>query len=211
MSHEAAPISYGELVKELGALCAANRTGTMFIATTDNQSARIGLRDGQIVSVVFRTRRGLEAADHLRKITGGRFSFSEAVVDRVSSDNLPPTPALLGLLAGEASPLPPSLPRAPSASPARPPSSPPVPPSSSPAPAAGRAALSRAQSIIEAELTEFVGPIAAVLCREHIARAERTGTPFDWPGLVEAIGREIGDRVKEERFKQRVLARLRER
>ena len=211
MSPEAAPISYGELVKELGALCAANRTGTMFIATTDNQSARIGLRDGQIVSVVFRTRRGLEAADHLRKIAGGRFSFSDAVVDRVSSDDLPPTPALLALLAGEASSLPPSLPGAPPPSPARPAPSPTVGASSSPTPAAGRATLSRAQSIIEAELTEFVGPIAAVLCREHIARADRSGPPFDWPSLVEAIGREIGDRAKEERFKQQVLARLRER
>ena len=77
MSPEPAPISFGELVKELSGLCAAQRTGTMFIATTDNQSARIGLHEGAIVSVVFRTRRGLEAADHLRKITGGRFSFSE--------------------------------------------------------------------------------------------------------------------------------------
>jgi hypothetical protein len=174
----------------------------MFIATTDNQSARIVLRAGEIVSVVFRTRRGLEAADHLRKIAGGRFSFSDAVVDRMSSDDLPATPALLALLAGDASPLPPSPAVAP------PPSQPrPAPPS----PPAASAVLSRAQSIIEAELTEFVGPIAAVLCREHIARAASAGPPFHWPALVDAIAREIGDRAKEERFKGQVLARLRDR
>ena len=207
MSPEPAPISFGELVKELSALCAARRTGTMFIATTDNQSARIGLREGAIVSVVFRTRRGLEAADQLRKITGGRVSFSETIVDRVGSDDLPPTSALLALLAGEASPLTPSQPAA------APPSAPrPAPPLAAPAaPAAVHAALSRAQSTIEAELTEFVGPIASVLCREHIARAARAGPPFDWAALVDAIAREIGDRAKEERFKQQVLARLRDR
>jgi len=179
----------------------------MFIATTDNQSARIGLREGAIVSVVFRTRRGLEAADHLRKITGGRFSFSETIVDRVGSDDLPPTSALLALLAGEASPLPPSQPAAPPASAPRPA----PPPAAAAAPAAVRAALSRAQSTIEAELMEFVGPMASVLCREHIARAASAGPPFDWPALVDAIAREIGDRAKEERFKQQVLARLRDR
>jgi len=207
VSPEAAPISYGELVKELGALCAANRTGTMFIATTDNQSARIGLREGEIVSVVFRTRRGLEAADHLRKITGGRFSFSKTIVDRESSDDLPPTSALLALLAGEASPLPPSHPPGPPPSASRP-ATPAAPAVTS---AATPAALSRAQSTIEAELMEFVGPIASVLCREHIARAASAGPPFDWTALVDAIAREIGDGAKEERFKQQVLARLRDR
>ena len=207
MSPESAPISFGELVKELSGLCAAQRTGTMFIATTDNQSARIGLRKGAIVSVVFRTRRGLEAADHLRKIAGGRFSFSETIVDRVGSDDLPPTSALLALLVGEASPLPPSQPATASPSAPRP-----APPSAAPAaPAAVRAALSRAQSTIEAELMEFVGPIASVLCREHFARAASAGPPFDLPALVNAIAREIGDRAKEERFKQQVLARLRDR
>ena len=191
----------------MGALCAANRTGTMFIATTDNQSARIGLREGEIVSVVFRTRRGLEAADHLRKIAGGRFSFSQTIVDRESSDDLPSTSALLALLAGEASPLPPSHPPGPPPSASRP-ATPAAPAATS---AAARAALSRAQSTIEAELMEFVGPIASVLCREHIARAASAGPPFDWTALVDAIAREIGDRAKEERFKQHVLARLRDR
>ena len=207
MSPESAPISLGGLVKELSGLCAGQRTGTMFIATTDNQSARIGLREGAIVSVVFRTRRGLEAADHLRKITGGRFSFSETIVDRVASDDLPSTSALLALLAGEASPLPPIQPAAAPLSAPRP-----APPPAAPAaPAAVRAALSRAQSTVEAELMEFVGPIASVLCREHFARAATAGPPFDWPAIVDAIAREIGDRAKEERFKQQVLARLRDR
>lgn len=197
MSPEPAPMPYNQLLTELGALCSARRTGTMFIATTDNQSARIGLRQGEIVSLVFRTRRGLEAVDGIRKITAGRFSFSDAVVDRVSSTELPYTADLLVLLSGADSPPPPvaAAPRT-----AAPVAAQPVPGSQ----------LAKAQAVIEAELTEIVGPIAPLLCREHIARAVAVGPPWDFPALVEAVSREIGDRVTEDRFKQKTLARLRE-
>ena len=193
MSPEPAPMSYRQLMRELGALCAAKRTGTMFIATTDNHSARIGLRQGDIVSLVFRTQRGVDALDHLRKITAGRWSFSDAVVDKATHAELPRTADLLALLLGDESPLPAPLP--------------PV-----PAPAAAASAedqqRARARAAIEAELTEFVGPIAPLLCREHIARAAAAGPPWDWTRLVDAVAREIGDRAKEERFKQQALARL---
>jgi len=191
---------YGQLLTELGLLCSAKRTGTMFIATTDNQSARIGLRQGEIVSLVFRTRRGLEALDHIRKITAGRFSFSDAVVDRVVSSDLPYTADLLALLSGND----PTPPTAPLAAEPRPATSVVAQPLADPQ-------LAKAQAVIEAELTEFVGPIAPLLCREHIARAVAAGPPWDFPAMVEAVSREIGDRVKEDRFKQKTLARLRER
>ncbi|MDO8479429.1 MAG: hypothetical protein Q7W02_25200 [Candidatus Rokubacteria bacterium] len=204
MSPTQAPMSYRQLMTELGALCAAKRTGTMFIATTDNHSARIGLRQGDIVSLVFRTQRGLEALDHIRKITAGRFSFSDAVVDKGTYADLPHTADLLALLVGEESPLPPPAPAPPLAAAPR-----------APAPAAAQPIdnpqLARAQAVIESELTEFVGPIAPLLCREHIARAAAAGPPWDWGELVEAVAREIGDRGKEDRFKQQALARLRDR
>ena len=205
MSPEPASLSYGQLLTELTALCAAKRSGTMFIATTDNQAARIGLRQGEIVSLVFRTRRGLEALEPIRKIEAGRFSFSDAVVDRGATGDLPYTADLLALLAGE-SPLPPS--------PAPPPPTPsPAPRPRAPAPAAPvqNPQLAKAQAVIEAELTEFVGPIAPLLCREHIARTAAAGPPWNFPALVEAVAREIGDRAKEDRFKQQALARLRDR
>ena len=193
---------YGELLSELGALCAAKRTGTMFIATSDNQSARIGLRQGQIVSLVFRTQRGLEAVDHIRKISAGRFSFSDAMVDRDSSTDLPDTRDLLAWLSGDAPPAP--------AAPSTPPASAPRTAATTTQPLANQQ-LAKAQAAIEAELTEFVGPIAPLLCREHIARAAAAGPPWDFPALVAAVAREIGDRTKEDRFKQQALARLRER
>lgn len=207
MSPEPALLPYSQLMAEVAALCAAKRTGTMFIATSDNQSARIGLRQGEIVSLVFRTQRGLEALDHIRKILAGRFTFSDAVVDRVGGADLPHTADLLALLQGDESPLPPPPP--PAATPA---AAPPSPPSRAAATApAEHPLLARARAVIESELTEFVGPIAPILCRDHFARAASAGPPWDWIQLVDAVAREIGDRAKEDRFKQQALARLRER
>lgn len=204
MSPEQAPLSYRQLMTELGALCADMRTGTMFIATTDNHSACIGLRRGEIVSLVFRTQRGLEALDHIRKIAAGRFSFTDALMDRGAHADLPYTADLLALLIGEEPPLPLPGPAPPLAAAPR-----------APAPAAprpiGNPQLARAQAVIESELTELVGPIAPLLCREHFARAAAAGPPWDWLPLVEAVAREIGDRAKEDRFKQQTLARLRDR
>ena len=201
MSPEPAPMSYRQLMTELGALCAAKRTGTMFIATTDNHAARIGLRQGDIVSLVFRAQRGLEALDHVRKITAASFSFSDAVLDKAAHADLPYTADLLALMIGEESPLPPPAPAPPLAAAPRAPAAAAPPPVEHPQ-------LARAQAVIESELTEFVGPIAPLLCREHIARAAAAGPPWDWHKLVEAVAREIGDSAKEERFKQKTLARL---
>ena len=208
MSPEPAAVPYAELLSELGRLCAAKRTGTMFIATTDNQSARIGLRQGDIVSLVFRTQRGLEAINRIRKITAGRFTFSETVVDRVASADLPATSDLLSLLAGNGAP--PVVPAA-TAPPPPPPAAVPRPVAAAQPPAAASPELVKVQAVIEAELTEFVGPIAPLLCRGHIAKAAAAGPPLDVPALVEAVAREIGDGAKEDRFRQQALARLRER
>jgi len=208
MSPERAAVPYAELLSELSRLCAARRTGTMFIATTDNQSARIGLQQGDIISLVFRTQRGLEAIDRIRKITAGRFTFSDTVVDRVASADLPTTSDLLSLLAGNGAP---PVVSATPAPPAPPPDAAPRPGAPAQAQAAASPELVRVQAVIEAELTEFVGPIAPLLCRGHISKAAAAGSPLDLPALVEAVAREIGDRAKEDRFKQQVLARLRER
>src|SRR3989449_8638720 len=98
MSPEPAPVPYRQIVTELAGLCRARRTGTLFIATTDNQSARIGLREGEISSLAFRNQRGLEAIIQLRKIVAGRINFTDAVMDRGPPGDLPMTLDLLALL-----------------------------------------------------------------------------------------------------------------
>jgi hypothetical protein len=195
MSPETPVLSYRQLMLELGALCAAKRTGTMFIATADNHSARIGVMLGEIVSLAFRAQRGMDAVDHLRKINAGRFSFTDTVMDKGAHHDLPYTADLLALLIGDDPVLPQPRPFSAQAVAAH----------------AGNAQLARARATIEAELTEFVGPIAPLLCRTHFDRAAAAGPPWDWKALVDEVAREIGDRIKEERFRQQALARLRDR
>jgi len=52
--------------------------------------------------------------------------------------------------------------------------------------------LVKTQWVIEAELTEFVGPIVPLLYPDHIATAAAAGPPLDLLALVEAAARELG-------------------
>jgi hypothetical protein len=207
MSPERAAVPYAELLSELGRLCAARRTGTMFITTTDNQSARIGLQQGDIISWSFAPSAGSRRSDRIRRTHRGTLHLLGHGGRSRRVRRPPRRPDLLSLLAGNS--------RAPPVAPARPLPAPP--PDAAPrpgAPAQAQAAanpeLVSVQTVIEAELTEFVGPIAPLLCRGHISKAAAAGSALDLPALVEAVAREIGDRAKEDRFKQQALARLRE-
>ena len=73
--------SYDDLIAELRRLGIERRTGTVFIATADNESGQIGIRDGLIVHARFRRKTGLEAAYVLRKIGKARFSFTKDFVE----------------------------------------------------------------------------------------------------------------------------------
>ncbi len=200
MSPEPAPVPFRQILGELVALCAARRTGTLFIATASNESARIGLEQGEIVSLVFRNRRGLETLDHLRKIAAGRFNFSDTVLDRGERGDLPVTPDLLAMLGAE-EPL--TLAPGSRGTGGAPPAA-----VKTPAGPHENPQLASAQATIETELTEYLGPMAVVVCREHVARTVAAGAPYDIGLLVDAVSHEIGDRDKEARFRQQVLARL---
>lgn len=85
--------------------------------------------------------------DRIRKITAGRFTFSDAVVDRVPSADLPGTSDLLEMLSGVDAPPPAATPRSVNPVPAR---------AIAPAAAPPVAQLAKVQAVIEGELTEFV-------------------------------------------------------
>jgi hypothetical protein len=200
MSPEPAPVPFRQILGELVALCSARQTGTLFIATASNESARIGLKQGEIVSLVFRNQRGLEALDHLRKIAAGRFNFTNTVLDRGERGDLPLTPDLLAMLGAE-EPL--TVAPRPRGTGGTPPTAGKTPPGPHENPQ-----LASAQEAIESELTEYLGPMAVIVCREHVARTVAAGAPYDIGLLVDAVALEIGDRAKEARFRQQVLARL---
>jgi Domain of unknown function (DUF4388) len=196
-----------QFVAAIRGLCAERRTGTLFVVTVDNEAARFVLRQGTIVAIQFRVRHGLDAIGRLRSVTSGRFNFTPDVAGAQDAPALPPTQEILAMLAAGAGASE-AGPRS-GASPAGR-----VHPAGRPA----REAVStpsgthfeRAQRVLEAELTEYLGPMAPLVCLEHLVRAGDLTGAGDLARLVEAIAKEIGDPAKEARFKREALAKLRE-
>jgi hypothetical protein len=183
-------LDYDQLIGALGRLCAERRSGTMFVITPDNQTARFELSQGEIVSVGFRVKRGREALPLIKTIAAGRFDFSTDMPGPADA-TLPATHELLAQLG-----LPAALASAPQPVEAVPP--------------AIRPQVERTQRVLEAELTEFLGPMARMVCREHLARAGPLTDPNELARVIDALAREIGDPAKEARFRRETLAKLRE-
>ena len=181
-------LPHDAIIDALQSLCGAKRSGIMFIITADNHVAQFILRSGEIVGLNHRLLRGLDALHSMRTFAAGRYRFVEEPVDR-ADPGLPPTLDLLALL----------IPEHPA--PAEPPRS--TSPIVSMTPA-----LESVRSLIEPELTEFLGPMAEVICQEHLSRVTTLNSPHHVTRLVEAIAKEIGDPTKEAHFKERVLSNI---
>ena len=180
-------LPHDAIIDALQSFCGAKRSGIMFIITADNHVAQFILRSGEIVGLSHRLLRGPDALPAMRTFAAGRYRFVEEPVDRTDR-GLPPTLDLLALLIPEDS------------TPANPPQS------TSPTPST-KQALESLRSVIEPELTEFLGPMAEVICQEHLAHVTALSSPQQLSHLVEAIAKEIGDPTKEAHFKERVLSR----
>lgn len=180
-------LPHDQLIDELQTLCAAKRSGTMFIITEENHVAQFVLRDGVIVGLTYRLLRGPAAVPPLRVFPAGRYRFQTETVDR-TDPGLPATADLLALLVPE----PASAVEPPQAEPAT--DTPQVP--------------ETVRLLIERELAEVVGPIAGLICQEHIAHAGHLDSPNDLVRLLEAIAIEIGDPAKAAGFKHAVLSKF---
>lgn len=169
--------SYDELIAELRRLGIERRTGTLFIATADNESGQIGMRDGLIVHARFRRKTGLEAAYMLRKIGKARFSFTKDFVE--ATDPSLTAGAVISVLTDVEIPLAPQ--RAPESQEA-------------------------ARRVLTKALTEYLGPMAAVVVRDHLRDAERAGRePAD---VVDALARSIDEPASASAFKRQATAGL---
>jgi len=187
VSDEPGLLPHDRLIDELHSLCVAGRSGTMFIITGENHAAQFVLRGGEVVWVTYRLSRGLDALPSMRTFTAGRYRFQDETVDR-TDPGLPPTPDLLVLLIPEHTKAV-GLPQTESAT------------GTAKAPESLRV-------LIERELAEFLGPMATLICAEHLAQAGDLDSPKSLARLVEAIAKEIEDPTKEAHFKQQVLSSL---
>ncbi|HKC07175.1 MAG TPA: hypothetical protein VKJ67_09925 [Methylomirabilota bacterium] len=178
-------LSHDQLIDELRGLCASKHSGTMFIITAENHAAQFVLREGTIAGLTYRLLRGVAALPSMTAFRAGRYRFQTETVDHTDPE-LPATAELLALLVAE---------RTEAVQPqAKPATDPPQ------APAALRL-------LIEHELAEFLGPIAALICQEHLTRAGGLDSPSDLVRLVETLADEIEDPAKAAAFKHQVLSK----
>jgi hypothetical protein len=171
-----AHVGYDELLAEIRRLCTERRTGTLFIATGDNEGGQLGLRDGVIVAARFRRATGLDAVHAIRKIRSARFTFARDVVEPADPRRSLSSAAALAVLTDAEAPR--ALPQ-------------------------DDGAL---RDVLTTALTEYLGPMAAVVVREQLAEAQRAGRST--AEVVEALARGIDEPAAAGAFRANVAAAL---
>ncbi len=195
MSIEKPLSSYKEIVWKLRHICDGGETGTLSLATRENHYASISIKDGQIIGVAYRQSKGAAALENIRKVRAGRFTFAPGVLRHSEvDDSLPPSKALFEFLGiGEIKP----------ATAVR---------TTEPAPKTEPSENTNgaARQAIELEATEYLGPMAAIICEEHFARVGNLNNKENLQSVLEGIAGELGDDAKGEDFKKGVITRLKQ-
>lgn len=135
-------LGYRQIMAELRKAVHSKRTGTLFVATEDNNLLRVTLADGQITSLSYRRRHGTGAVPLVRTIAGGRVRFSGGSGQGDKSE-LPTTEHLLELLDAAATP--------------------------APRIASGRT-KGEMLRIIQSDFVDILGPVAHVIWEEQIGQ-----------------------------------------
>ena len=183
MSSDPAFVPFDQVVAFLRQLSHEHRVGTLFITTADNKSATISLLGGEIVGVSFRVLRGRDALLLIKGIGLSRYAFHDGKVPDTDPD-LPPTHEILALFGARAEA-----------------------PKPAARPEAGPEAR-KIQLILETELVEYLGPMARIVCREHVEKASSLADAASLGRLVDDLAREISDRKQAEAFKQAAWKKL---
>lgn len=178
---------FRDIVAELRRLCMNRSNGNYFVMSDDGALFQVGLREGEIVHVFFRGRRGKEALPQIASMKSGVPSFSEGPV-LAARLPLPPTQEILDYLG--ATPLP-------SASPASTPAPAPAPGN----PLGGQLPAATA-AVLQEELTRLIGPFAAIICAERLTAAA------DLETALSVLSKELHTAGHAAQFRSSVLSRL---
>ena len=185
MSADQPFVSFDHVAAVLRQLSKERRVGTLFITTSDNKSASISLLGGEIVGVSFRVLRGRDALLLIKSIGLSRFAFSDGKVPATDPD-LPPTHEILAMFGAPQPATPPPLLVVRQARPED----------------------RKVQQILETELVEYLGPMARIICKEHLERAGPLSSPAELRRLVDGLASEISDRSRAETFKRAAWEKL---
>jgi len=170
-------IPFADLVNQIEVLCTQKASGILFIATQANRSAQIVLENGVIVFVYFYNKQGREALELMLTIQAGRYRFQENATSP-RRNTLPPTQDILQFLSGTQTTEPPAEPEALSQ------------------------LTDEQKSTLQSVLAEFIGPMAAIICEDHL-----DSTP-DLTTAIDALASEIPSAEQGQKFKIQVEAKL---
>lgn len=204
---------FRELIEVLQGLCAERRTGTLFLHTDSNRSARIGLENGRIFLIVFGKYRGMDALQEMKKMRHGKFNFAESVFNNAAELPLPHTADILAQLSwvaldGDPEALPGSgAAQAPPAIPLPPRDLTPLTPPDGALPDAGdlRVTGEPLCRLVAEKLALSIGPVATLVCEDYRERLLAVRGAEDLKPLVMEIAAEIGGPEAAGRFLARVL------
>lgn len=182
-------MSYAQVMDELRRACVEKRSGTLMLATADNQLARISLQDGEVVSINYRLKSGREAIPLLKEIKQARMKFSQGKAGGdAPAAGLPPTSEIMRMLNADKGAAPAAAATAPSS--------------------VSTDQVPKALKIIEAELVEVLGPLANIVWGEHLDKLGKPVLASKLRGLVDGLAKEIGDPTKIQAFKDKVWQKI---
>lgn len=92
-------IDYQELIENLSKLSQEKRTGTAFITTMDNHSARFSFYEGNITSCHFGPKKNYDAIPLIKQIDKCRFKFADGIFDDMHDIGLPNNSDVFDMLA----------------------------------------------------------------------------------------------------------------
>jgi hypothetical protein len=193
MSKEKQLSSYKEIVWKLRHICDGGDTGTFSLATRENHYASISMKDGQIIGVTYRQSKGPAALENIRKVSAGRCTFAPGILRNSEVDaSLPSSKAIFEYLGiGEIKPAITARING---------------PASNTEPSENQNGAAR--QAIELEATEYLGPMAAIICEEHFARVGNLHDEENMWRVLEGIAGDVGDKAKGKEFKKGVITRL---
>lgn len=179
-----------ELIQEVIDLCQQRASGTIFIVTDDDHLAKVALIEGEIVCADVRRKGGIEAIKALAILPSGIFGFNPDMQLVTKRQTLPDTASLIKLLQSGSLYITQAEAVAPNLEVSE------LPPNS------------KILHILTEESTEYLGPMATVICQEYLSECPANISKRDIEKVIVRLEQDIDDPDKIYNFHSIVWQRL---
>lgn len=208
MSEGDTTLSFQQLIDQLKGYCSSGQSGTLFIKTQDNRSARITLDRGEIIACAYSMKRGTEALPLIRSIRSASYAFTPHSSEDSQKMPLPGTVEIMAILQGTVEA--PYVPAAPVVKPVttKTATSSVVEPTSLQNPGTEINKNEAAIEQISSVLTKFIGPLASVLCNDYVSNQGPITRYSQFVEMIEVLSDAIGSEKEKTEFKKQSMIML---